>query len=54
MYEVYAILLLAAGVFIGTVTASLVATFVVTRKPVWRWIMRRSMSMAQELGDEFE
>ena len=43
------ILSIALGVTIGVITAGLAITFVMTRKPVVRWLVDKSMSITQEL-----
>jgi hypothetical protein len=40
--------------FIGMMACSLVSTFIVTRKCVFRWIMKRSAKMTVEMQSELE
>lgn len=54
MYDLYAIFMISVSMFIGMMACSLVSTFIVTRKCVLRWIMKRSAKMTVEMQSELE
>ena len=54
MYDVYAIFVISFSMFIGMMACTLVSTFIVTRKCVFRWIMKRSAKMTVEMQSELE
>lgn len=52
MYDLYAIFMISFSMFIGMMASTLVLTFIVTRKCVFRWIMKRSAKMTVEMQSE--